>query len=287
MKVKIADETSSTLNLLSFDSEIEDLIQTIGTDIDWIDPELDIVQYVEKRFNDDKKYECKFCEKSYTSKRSFIRHTDIHLGRFVCHVCSLKCTSKSTLHLHLLVHKRREGITVDVEDVTKSKNHVFCSLCKRYIRKSFLEFHLKRSHINEERLQNLNKLLKLIEHERTLQEKNFKCHICHKHYANYSSLKTHRNLHSSRFMCKICDKTLTSAVALRRHFRTHSIDSEKDDLRYDENYVFCDVCEKYVNKYRLRHHERTVHNKQFPMCHYCLKSFQTKAVSIYNLHGNF
>lgn len=281
MKVKVTRE-QDVMEFLGLNDCIEDIFDLKGADLEIFDPELDIVNFVEKC--DKNRFQCNFCPKSYRCKRSFIRHADYHEGRYTCPLCMQKCTSKSTLDIHFARH-RKNGVQVpftnedddvdrDKENVTKT--HIWCSLCKRYVRKTFVQFHLKRSHVNEKRIENLQTLLHLLEAQENKQL--FKCNLCDKSYDNYSSLKTHRNIHSKKFMCQICNKANASLTALRRHFKSHKIDCGQENLEHDKNYVFCDICCKYVNKFRLTYHRRTAHDKQFPTCEYCKRSFQTKAV---------
>lgn len=269
MKVKIIEDFFHL-------SDFEEICASIEVNnLEIFDPELDIVQKCNKNF-----YQCNFCHKSYNNKRSFIRHADFHEGRYTCSYCRQKCTSRTTLEIHLnRCHKKEAAEEVpfdDKENVTKT--HIWCSLCKRYIRKSFLQFHLKRSHVNEKRRENLNELLCLLE-ANEVKPQLFKCHLCDKSYDNYSSFKTHRNIHSDKFLCQICNKANASLTALRRHFKSHKINCDQDNLEHDTNYVFCELCSKYVNKARLKFHQRTVHEKKFPTCDYCKRAFQTKAVS--------
>ncbi|XP_063702686.1 zinc finger protein 26-like [Culicoides brevitarsis] len=244
MKVKLTEED------LFFDFIEADF----DKNLEIFDPEVDIIKIAEN-FSLQSRFQCNFCHKSYATKRSFLRHIDFHEGRFTCEICEQKCTSKSTLEIHInRCHKSTIAHEDDKENVTKT--HIWCSLCSRYVRKSFLQFHLKRSHINESRNENLNTLLCLLEATNAKREV-FQCEICDKSYENYSSLKTHRNIHSDKFLCQICGKPNASLTALRRHFKSHKVDCERDNLENDTNYEFCDKCEKYVNKFRMRHHQRT------------------------------
>lgn len=269
MKVRVGAQSDSVMDLFRFG--LGDICDTIEADLDIFDPELDIINVVQNC--DKNRYQCSSCPKSYSCKRSFLRHADFHGGRYTCPLCVQKCTSKTTLDIHFA---RCHDVDDDKDKENVTKTHIWCALCKRYIRKTFLQFHLKRSHVNEARKENLNTLLCLLEAH--TNDNIFKCHLCDKSYDNYSSLKTHRNIHSNKFMCQICNKSNTSLTALRRHFKSHKIDCDQDNLEHDTNYVFCDICSKYVNKFRMKFHRRTAHNKKFPTCDYCKRAFQTKAV---------
>lgn len=262
-----------------FGIKIGDLLDSIDTEnLEIFDPTSDIISFVEKTCDNNRiRFQCDSCPKSYNCRRSFLRHADYHQGRYTCGICMQKCTSKSTLDIHYMRHH-----TADVDEDAKNnkenvtKTHIWCPLCKKFVRKSFLQFHLRRSHVNEKRVKNLHTLLKLMESDNNARV--FKCTICDKSYDNYSSLKTHRNTHSDKFVCQICNKQNASLTALRRHFKSHKIDCDQDNLEFDENYIFCDICMKYVNKIRMDYHQKTVHDKKFPMCDYCKRTFQTKAV---------
>lgn len=275
MKVRVKDQQESVMDF--FRLGLDDILDTIESDLEIFDPELDIINVVQNCTKN--RYQCNLCPKSYSCKRSFIRHADFHGGRYTCPLCMQKCTSKTTLDIHFARNHVSDDKADkdDKENVTKT--HIWCSLCKRYVRKSFLQFHLKRSHVNEKRMEHLNTLLCLLEaHASENKQLNFKCHLCDKSYDNYSSLKTHRNIHSNKFVCHICNKTNASLTALRRHFKSHKIDCDQDNLENDTNYVFCDICSKYVNKFRMKFHRRTAHDKKFPTCDYCKREFQSKAV---------
>lgn len=257
---------------------INDIYDSIEADLELFDPELDIVNFAENC--DKNRFQCNFCPKSYSCKRSFIRHAAYHEGRYTCRLCMQKCTSKTTLDIHVARNHKNKVPFTDVDDRDDKENvtktHIWCSLCKKYVRRTFLQFHVKRSHLNEARIENLQTLLHLLEAQEN--KRHFKCHLCDKSYEKYSSLKTHRNIHSNKFLCQICNKASASLTALRRHFKSHKIDCGQDNLEHDENYIFCDICCKYVNKFRLTYHRRTAHDKKFPTCDYCKRSFQTKAV---------
>lgn len=211
------------------------------------EPDLDLSSIL----RDKEQVKCTLCNKIYSSKRSLARHRLTH-------------------HSEPITAQQEEN---EGKEVEKS----WCNLCQRYIRKSFIRFHLNRCHVDETSAQKLKEIFKLLQ---SASRKCYKCNACDKIYNNYSSLKAHRYLHAGKFRCSVCNKTLSSRNALWKHFKIHKI-FDTENLEGNENYVFCQKCKKYVNKRRLNFHNLTLHGgiNLRPICAFCGKSFQTKAVS--------
>lgn len=224
----------------------EDTLSVFPFEVDLPEPELSLTSIL----RDKEQVKCSTCDKSYSSKRSLVRHINA-------------------------IHRSETGRKTKA-DFEKT----WCELCQRYVRRSFIRFHLNRCHVDETCSQRLMEIVKLLRTFDAVQ-KFYKCADCDKMYDNYSSFKAHKYLHAGKFQCGICDKAMSSATALKIHRRVHKIFDATKNMEGNEKYVLCQKCRKYVDKKRLNFHDQTVHSEKMnlrPICTFCGKEFQTKAV---------
>ena len=120
-----------------------------------------------KSKHEGKKYDCKVCEKSFSSKGNLSQHiTSVHLNEnHLCGICSYKTTRKNHLTRHIqYVHQNHKEIcnvcNRSVKHLAKhmifshsKKNFEYsCSICSfKTIYKSYLKEHGKQVHLNIKR----------------------------------------------------------------------------------------------------------------------------------------
>ncbi|KAL7040968.1 hypothetical protein ACKWTF_000560 [Chironomus riparius] len=101
----------------------------------------------------------------------------------------------------------------------------------------------------------------------------FFCETCHASFQTKTGLSIHIKFKHNKkprteFICNICNEQFKDIVMLKNHRRTHV------DLQLE-----CQYCTKKLsNKYSLKNHISTVHERQKTiLCHLCTKGFSTKS----------
>ncbi|XP_018335335.1 zinc finger protein 70 isoform X26 [Agrilus planipennis] len=141
-----------------------------------------------------KAFVCQFCEKTYFTKTSLVRHVEEHLGKkesYVCDICGKAISSIESLRNHLLVHENN-----------KSYECVDCG--KRFNTSSILHAHRK-THAGV---------------------KKFVCEVCGKRFVHRSPFVIHKRIHTGEkpYECDICEKCFISKMSLNAHkLKKHKI----------------------------------------------------------------
>ena len=211
---------------------------------------------------EEKKNQCKFCDKSFA--KSFLKdqHERIHTGQrpFKCKSCPKAFNHRGTLNRHQKIHsdekpyqcqtcKKSFRLSSDLKTharIHEGKNQFRCEICK----KSFFD----KSTLNR--------------HERTHSgEKPFECKTCKKSFRARFNLTTHERIHTGElpFACKTCKKGFKQKCDLNRHERIHT-----GEVPYE-----CETCKKRFNRIEnLKVHERTHKGEEKPYeCKTCFKAF--------------
>jgi len=115
----------------------------------------------------------------------------------------------------------------------------------------------------------------LMAHKRkhSVEPADFICDICHACFQTKTGLSIHIKFKHNKkpkteFICSICNEQFNNSTMLKNHRRTHV------DLQIE-----CPFCtKKLANKYSLKTHISTVHERQKTiLCHLCTKGFANKS----------
>nr|CAI5861254.1 unnamed protein product [Callosobruchus analis] len=166
----------------------------------------------------DRIYECRHCQKQFTTRSACTSHTQRHLGkRFPCELCGRSYYTKQHLKEHLDSHL--------------DKQTYLCSVCgKGCKQKSGLAYHML-LHTDEKKYQctycarQFRMLQSLRRHERThTGEKPFQCRFCDRPFGSKSEVAAHENTHTGfrPYLCKFCHKGFTKTYNLKLHLLQHS-----------------------------------------------------------------
>ncbi|XP_054644027.1 oocyte zinc finger protein XlCOF22-like isoform X1 [Dunckerocampus dactyliophorus] len=218
-----------------------------------------------KKKTDKKTFKCTVCDKRFSCKSSWTRHTRMHTGEkhFSCSACGKSFTQKAHMVSHMRTHTGERPFS--------------CSHCgKGFTQKSSMALHM-RTHTGEKRFicsdcgKRFTQKATMVSHMRThTGEKPFSCSQCGKSFTQKRSMVSHKRTHTGekRFICSDCGKSFTHKVNMVSHMRTHT----------GEKRFRCSDCGKsFTQKANMVLHMRT-HTGEKPFsCPDCGKSFALKA----------
>lgn len=181
-------------------------------------PETMITTNGKKRFN------CKICNKQYTTAFYLREHLQIHSGErpHKCKICGKTFAVISCYREHVELH-------------TNKKSHK-CKECGvSFAVARYLKAHMRRHAVKES----------------PDADNKFFCDQCGKNYRSNTALKDHMRLHNGEapFKCSVCDKEFQLMASLREHMRKH----EKSEFHA------CPFCPKtfalarYLQQHLVRH----------------------------------
>ncbi|KAL3866426.1 hypothetical protein ACJMK2_043723 [Sinanodonta woodiana] len=211
-----------------------------------------------------KRWQCRLCPKSYTTKHNLVTHILDHSGikPHLCMMCGKYFKQLSHLNTHMLTH----------DNVKPHKCHI-CS-------KGFTQIsHLKRHHAVH------------------LDSKPYICDICGRGFAYPSELRAHKEKHAfGKDRCLECGEEFPSQKELRQHMLTHEHCSDltckhcnkifrfpsqlKDHMithAGSRPYICAECGMDFMKEHHLKAHQFT-HTGLRPFnCPHCGRSFNQKA----------
>ncbi|XP_071767145.1 uncharacterized protein znf710b isoform X1 [Centroberyx gerrardi] len=239
-----------------------------------------------------KRWKCRMCDKSYTSKYNLVTHILGHNGikPHACPHCGKLFKQPSHLQTHLLTHQgtRPHKCTVCKKGFTQTshlKRHMLqhtdvkpysCRFCRRgFAYPSELRAHEAkhergRCHVCSQCGMEFPTYAHLKRHQTSHQGPHtFQCTECNKSFAYRSQLQNHLLKHQSPrpYTCSQCGLEFVQLHHLRQHSLTHKgMKGHK-----------CDVCSReFTLSANLKRH-MLIHNSIRPFqCHVCFKSFIQK-----------
>ncbi|XP_063539203.1 zinc finger protein 501-like [Cydia strobilella] len=104
-------------------------------------------------------------------------------------------------------------------------------------------------------------LTSLYKHLRRHRGGRYRCEVCHKVFAEASTLNAHMVSHSLNqrpYQCNTCGRSFTQQSSMRKHAQTHDARTQ----------VKCSDCEKsFLHKYSLLRHRENAHSaNECPLC---------------------
>ncbi|XP_046720170.1 zinc finger protein 710a isoform X2 [Silurus meridionalis] len=239
-----------------------------------------------------KRWKCRMCEKSYTSKYNLVTHILGHSGvkPHECLHCGKLFKQPSHLQTHLLTHQgtRPHKCTVCKKAFTQTshlKRHMLqhsdikpysCRFCGRgFAYPSELRTHETkhengRCHVCTQCTMEFPTYAHLRRHQVSHQgPAAFQCSECHKSFAYRSQLQNHLMKHQNMrpHICSECGLEFVQVHHLKQHLLTH-----KGMKEYK-----CDVCSReFTLSANLKRH-MLIHTSMRPFqCHICFKTFVQK-----------
>ncbi|KAJ8417522.1 hypothetical protein AAFF_G00223650 [Aldrovandia affinis] len=239
-----------------------------------------------------RRWKCRMCEKSYTSKYNLVTHILGHNGikPHACPHCGKLFKQPSHLQTHLLTHQgtRPHKCSVCKKAFTQTshlKRHMLqhtdvkpysCRFCRRgFAYPSELRAHETkhasgRCHVCPQCGMELPSLAHLKRHQTSHQgPTTYQCSECSKAFAYRSQLQTHLQKHQSArpFVCADCGMEFSQIHHLKQHALSHK---GMKGFR-------CDVCAReFTLSANLKRH-MLIHASVRPyQCHVCFKTFVQK-----------
>uniref|UniRef100_A0A667Z0N3 Zinc finger protein 710 n=1 Tax=Myripristis murdjan TaxID=586833 RepID=A0A667Z0N3_9TELE len=241
---------------------------------------------------DQKRWKCRMCEKSYTSKYNLVTHILGHSGikPHGCHLCGKLFKQLSHLHTHLLTHQgmRPHKCQVCHKAFTQTshlKRHMMqhsdvkpysCSVCGRgFAYPSELRAHELKHEKGQENVcvecgLDFPTLAQLKRHLTTHRGPTlYRCAECQKTFQYPSQLQNHMMKHKDirPYICSECGMEFIQSHHLKQHTLTHKGVKEHK----------CRICgREFTLLANMKRHVLIHTNIRAYQCHMCFKSFVQK-----------
>uniref|UniRef100_A0A4W4GHV7 Zinc finger protein 710 n=2 Tax=Electrophorus electricus TaxID=8005 RepID=A0A4W4GHV7_ELEEL len=249
-----------------------------------------------------KRWKCRMCEKSYTSKYNLVTHILGHNGikPHECLHCGKLFKQPSHLQTHLLTHQgtRPHKCTVCKKAFTQTshlKRHMLqhsdvkpysCRFCGRgFAYPSELRTHEAKHenghcHVCTQCGMEFPTHAHLRRHQVSHQgPATFQCGECHKSFAYRSQLQNHLMKHQNMrpFVCSECGMEFVQVHHLKQHMLTHKVLTQQALEHKGLKDYKCDVCSReFTLSANLKRH-MLIHTSVRPFqCHVCFKTFVQK-----------
>ncbi|XP_007254549.2 zinc finger protein 710a isoform X2 [Astyanax mexicanus] len=249
-----------------------------------------------------KRWKCRMCEKSYTSKYNLVTHILGHNGikPHECLHCGKLFKQPSHLQTHLLTHQgtRPHKCTVCKKAFTQTshlKRHMLqhsdikpysCRFCGRgFAYPSELRTHEAKHenghcHVCTQCGMEFPTHAHLRRHQVSHQgPTTFQCTECHKSFAYRSQLQNHLMKHQNTrsYVCSECGMEFVQIHHLKQHMLTHKVLTQQALEHKGMKGYKCDVCSReFTLSANLKRH-MLIHTSVRPFqCHVCFKSFVQK-----------
>uniref|UniRef100_A0A8C9RWV8 Zinc finger protein 710 n=2 Tax=Scleropages formosus TaxID=113540 RepID=A0A8C9RWV8_SCLFO len=248
-----------------------------------------------------RRWKCRMCEKSYTSKYNLVTHILGHNGikPHECPHCGKLFKQPSHLQTHLLTHQgtRPHKCTVCKKAFTQTshlKRHMLqhtdvkpysCRFCGRgFAYPSELRAHETKHesgscHVCAQCGMEFPTQAHLKRHQASHQGPvTYQCSECEKAFAYRSQLQNHLMKHQNvrPFACAECGMEFVQIHHLKQHALTHKVLKQSFDHKGMKEFK-CDVCSReFTLSANLKRH-MLIHASVRPyQCHICFKTFVQK-----------
>ncbi|KAJ3596958.1 hypothetical protein NHX12_003358 [Muraenolepis orangiensis] len=249
-----------------------------------------------------KRWKCRMCEKSYTSKYNLVTHILGHNGikPHECPHCGKLFKQPSHLQTHLLTHQgtRPHKCTVCEKAFTQTshlKRHMLqhsdvkpysCRFCGRgFAYPSELRTHENKHesgqcHVCAQCGMEFPTYAHLKRHISSHQgPTTYQCTECHKSFAYRSQLQNHLMKHQNvrPYVCPECGMEFVQIHHLRQHALTHKVLATQSLVLKGMKEFKCEVCSReFTLSANLKRH-MLIHASVRPFqCHVCFKTFVQK-----------
>ena len=114
---------------------------------------------------------------------------------------------------------------------------------------------------NKQKIEEVERNMKIQKKNSKKQERQFYCEECGKYFPNKLCLRKHvKQDHPKTFKCETCDALFTESWQLETHLESHTIKAKENK---------CDICGKeFFLKWRFKQHMNVHQNPNIKPCHY-------------------
>ncbi|RZC33208.1 zf-H2C2 2 domain containing protein [Asbolus verrucosus] len=203
-KCELCDKVLSTLSGIYYHKKTHTRIKSSTPPLEAAEERL-ITPLPKQEIEDDNKYQCDLCHKSFISKNGIIWHKQLHSAlkldlskdseRFPCPYCPMIYEKKPSLIDHMKWKHNR--------CVKRTRQSTMCDVCGQQCKsKADFKIHM-RTHSGE---------------------KPYKCETCNRGFITSSNLMSHRKIHTGEtpFVCEACGRGFKRQRGLLSHQMIHT-----------------------------------------------------------------
>lgn len=235
--------------------------------------------------DEESKYNCDKCDKSFRLSRSLDIHLATHSNEtpYLCDICGKSFKHGSNLSSHKKSHAD-----------SKATHRHACDLCPKSFPSKFHLSEHKNVHLNLTPYpcgicgKKFHRRIQLRQHRIIHSQSSYECPQCGVAFNRRGNMTQHmkRHMKELKFTCKVCKESFQTLSEVVQHRRQHT-EQELTNFTKEppgpsgsqpDTKFQCEICNKQLsNRRTLDYHVRSYHTQERPYhCQYCTESFVSR-----------